>query len=89
MTASPKVLIKPLDFYPSARCVEVDRDRSTGRREIRHPPSSNMKNNRRINIWKNLDERLKGTYHQLHLLRSPNGIAHESGPLIISNNENY
>jgi hypothetical protein len=52
MTASPKVLKMTLDPCPRERCVEFDRKRSTGRKALRHPPSSNMRGSRRPNIWK-------------------------------------
>jgi hypothetical protein len=60
MTAIPKVLKMTLDPYPITRCVDVDRKRSIGRRELRNPPSFNTRSSRRPNIWKDLDERLKG-----------------------------
>jgi hypothetical protein len=61
MTASPKVLKMTLDPCPRERCVEVDRKRSTGRKELRHPPSSNTRSSRRPNIWKNSDENIERT----------------------------
>jgi hypothetical protein len=56
MTASPKVPNMTLDPYPRERCVEVDGKRSTGRKELRHPSSSNTRGGGRPNIWKKSDE---------------------------------
>jgi hypothetical protein len=50
MTTIPNVLIKTLNPYPGARCFEIDRKRSTGRKELRNPPSSNIRRSRRKNI---------------------------------------
>jgi hypothetical protein len=54
MTASPKVLIMTLDPYPRERCVEVDRKRSIGRRELRHPPSTNMRSSKKAKYLEGL-----------------------------------
>jgi hypothetical protein len=43
MTASPKVPNITLDPSPRERCVRVDGKRSTGRKELRHPPSTNTR----------------------------------------------
>jgi hypothetical protein len=50
-----------LDPYPRERCVEVDRKRSAGMKELRHPPSSSMRGSRRPKIWKELDENIVRT----------------------------
>jgi hypothetical protein len=56
MTTGPKVPNITLDPYPRERCVKVDGKRSIGRKELRHPSSSNMRGGRRPNIWNKLDE---------------------------------
>jgi hypothetical protein len=61
MNASPRVSNITLDLCPRERCVEVDRKRSTGRKALRHPPSSNTRGSRRPNIWKDLDENIVTT----------------------------
>jgi hypothetical protein len=43
MATSPMVPNMTLDPYPRERCVDVDGKRSVGRKELRHPPSSNMR----------------------------------------------
>jgi hypothetical protein len=55
MNANPKVLKMILYPYPREICVEFDRKISVGRRELRHPPSSNTRGSRRP-IWKDSDE---------------------------------
>jgi hypothetical protein len=55
-TANPKVLKMTLDPCFRARCVEVDRKKFVGRRELRNPPSSNTLSSRKKNIWKDSDE---------------------------------
>jgi hypothetical protein len=61
MTVSPKVLQITLDPCPRARCVEVNRKRSTGRKELRNPPSSSMRGNMRPKIWKESNEKIVRT----------------------------
>jgi hypothetical protein len=56
MTASPKVPNISLDPSPREICVEVDGREPTGRKALRHPPSSSMRGGRRPNIWKRSDE---------------------------------
>jgi hypothetical protein len=56
MTASPKVPNITLDPSPRERCVRFDGKRSTGRKALRHPPSTNMRGGGRPNIWKKSDE---------------------------------
>jgi len=43
MTASPKVPIISLDSSPKEICVKFDGREPTGRKELMHSPSSNMK----------------------------------------------
>jgi hypothetical protein len=61
MTASPKVLKITLDPYPIARCDEVNRKRSVGRKALRNPSSSNMRGSIRPKIWKDSDEKIERT----------------------------
>jgi len=49
-----------LDPYPRVRSYEVDGKISTKKRDLRRPPSSNMRNNKRPNILKDLGEILNG-----------------------------
>jgi hypothetical protein len=56
MTASPKVPNISLDPSPRERCVKVDGREPTGRKALRHPPSSNTRGGGRPNIWKRSDE---------------------------------
>jgi hypothetical protein len=59
MTASPKVLKITLDPCPREKCVDIDRKGCTGRKKLRHSPSSNMRGSKRPNIWKDLDEKIE------------------------------
>jgi hypothetical protein len=61
MISSPKVLKMNLDICPREICVEFDRKRSVGRKELRNPPSSNTRGSRRPNIWKYLEENIIST----------------------------
>ena len=61
MDTSPKVPQINLDLFPIARCVEVDRKRSVGRKALRNPPSSTTRGRRRPNIWKDLDKKIVRT----------------------------
>jgi hypothetical protein len=58
MTTSPKVPQITLNPCPREICFEVDRKRSSGRKALRHPPSSSMRGSRRRNIWKDSDEKI-------------------------------
>jgi hypothetical protein len=61
MTTSPKVPQITIDPCPRAICDEVDRKRSVGRKALRHPPSSITRGSRRLNIWKDSDEKIVST----------------------------
>jgi hypothetical protein len=81
MTASPKVPNMTLDPYPRERCVEVDRKRSTGRKALRHPPSSNTRGSRRPKIWKDSDEKIVRTtprydsdMHQMEIVHDKDSL---------------
>jgi hypothetical protein len=89
MTASPKVPNMTLDLYPRARCVEVDRKRSAGRKALRHPPSSSTRGSRRPNIWKESDEKIVRTTPRYVSGMHQDGIAHDKDSLKPTNNEDY
>jgi hypothetical protein len=81
MTTSPRVLIKTLDPYPIEICVEINRKRSVGRRQLMHHPSSNTRSTRRPNILNNSDENIERSHHDVRLPHAPDEIVHESNPL--------
>jgi hypothetical protein len=56
MIASPKVPQINLYPYPRTRFVEVDKKRSAGRKELRHPPSSRTSGIKRPKNWKDSDK---------------------------------
>jgi hypothetical protein len=70
-----------LDPCPRERCVEFDRKRSVGRKELRHPPSSNMRGSRRPKIWKDSDEQIVRTTPRYDSEHAPDGIAHDKDSL--------
>jgi hypothetical protein len=76
MTASPKVLKMTLYPHPREICVEVDRNISIGRRELRHPPSSNMRSRRMPKIWKDSDENIVRNTLRYNSDHALDGIVH-------------
>jgi hypothetical protein len=77
MTTSPKVPNMTLDPYPREICVEFDRKRSIGRKELGNPPSSSMRGSRRKNIWKDSDEKIVRTTPRYDLDMHQMEITHE------------
>jgi hypothetical protein len=58
MTSSHKVPKMTLDPCPREICVEFDRNISTRRKELRHPPSSITRGRKRPKIWKDSNEQI-------------------------------
>jgi hypothetical protein len=70
----PNMMIDPC---PRVRCVEFYRKRSTRRKALRHPPSSNTRGSRRPKIWKDSDElivrtmlRYDSSMHQMKIVHN-------------------
>ena len=61
MNAIPKVLTISLDPCPNVICVDIDRKRFAGRKELRNPPSSNTMGSIRPKIWNDSDENIVRT----------------------------
>jgi hypothetical protein len=61
MTPNPKVRTINLDPCPRVRCPDVHRNGSAGRKQLRNPPTSNMRDSIRTNIHKDFDENIEST----------------------------
>jgi hypothetical protein len=81
MNASPRVLKKTLDICLGVRCIEVDRKRSIGRRELRHPPSFNTRSSRSPNIWKDSEKKYCKDHTEVRLWHALDGIVHDRDSL--------